>query len=256
MDTWHIVGNGPGDLIVGENENIIRFNQALTFNANSSLTITNSKVAGFKKGFLVQGEVPSENFIDRLETNDRELEYLLRCKPSLGLLAIKTMLEYDVAVKVSCMTLLPSLERPQSYSEKKALSAMYHNWLGERRLASLWIDNLYWPEFLLQVPFQNSTNTVISTDSFLQLQKLPNLSRKEASQLLKTLSKVSYLSWLEQANSSNLKKVESLFYISRERHISPNWWMYDNQLSIHVNRVQKVLAFVQQAFVFSEKEKA
>lgn len=136
------------------------------------------------------------------------------------------------------------------------MPAAYHNWLGERRLALLWIDDLYWPEFLLQAPHQSSASAAISPSSFLQLQQLPNVPRKEASELWKTLSKVSYQAWLEQANYSNLKAVESLFYISRNSYLSPNWWMYDNQLSIHVNRLQKVLAFVQQAFVFAEKEKA
>lgn len=257
MDIWHIVGNGPGDLRVGDNERVIRFNKSLTLNKSTNLTITNSKVAGLKNGVLVQGEVPSEQFTERLEANGKELEILLGCKPSLGLLAIKTMLEYEVVVNISCMALLPSLERLQSYSDKKALPAAYHNWLGERRVALHWIDELHWPEFLLNAaPHQDSASVAISTDSFLQLQQLPSLSRKEASQLWKKLSRVSYQAWLDQASCSNLKAVESLFYISRNRHLSPNWWMYDNQLSIYVNRLQKVLAFVQQAFVFDEKVKA
>ncbi|TDR69957.1 hypothetical protein [Photobacterium lutimaris] len=256
MDVWHIVGNGPGELTVGDNERVIRFNQSLTLNASTNLTITNSKVAGLTNGVLVQGKMPDEQFTERLEANGKELESLLGCKPSLGLLAIKTMLEYEVAVNISCMALLPSLERPQSYSEKKALPAAYHNWLGERRLPLLWIGDLHWPEFLLQVPYQESASTAISADCFLQLQQMPTLPRKEARQLWEELSKVSYQTWLDQASCSNLKAVEPLFYISRNRHISPNWWIYDNQLSIHVNRLQKILAFVQQVFLFSERAKA
>ncbi|WP_182025735.1 hypothetical protein [Vibrio rotiferianus] len=256
MDIWHIVGNGPGELVVEDNERVIRFNQPLTLYAGTNLAITNSKVAGLKNGFLVQGKVPDERFIEILETNSMKLENLLGCKPSLGLLAIKTMLEYEVAVNVSCMALLPPLNRQQSYSEKKALPAAYHNWLGERHLALRWISKLYWPEFLLQAPHQSEVSTTITTDCFRQLRQLPSLPRKEASQLWEKLSKVSYQAWLEQANSSNLKSVESLFYISRNRHLSPNWCMYDNQLSVHVNRLQKILAFVQQVFLFSERAKA
>lgn len=255
VDIWHIVGNGSGDLVVGDIEKVIRFNQPLTSRAKTSLTITNSKVAGLKKGVLVEGKVPGEEFIERLEANGRKLQSLLGGKPSLGLLAIMTMLEYEVAVNISCMALMPSLERPQSYSDKKALPAVYHNWLGERRLALPWIDNLHWPEFLLQAPRQESASAAISTDDFLLLQHLPRLPRKEASQLWKKLSNVSYQSWLEQASYPNLKAVESLFYISRNRHISPNWWMFDNPVSVYVNRLQKILAFVQQVFAFEEKAK-
>lgn len=117
MDIWHIVGNGPDELIVGANESVIRFNQSLTLNASTKLTITNSKVAGLKNGVFVEGKVPDEKFTERLETNGKELESLLGCKPSLGLLAIKTMLKYEVAVNISCMALLPALERPQRYPE-------------------------------------------------------------------------------------------------------------------------------------------
>ncbi|MGR5529812.1 hypothetical protein ACPV40_09270 [Vibrio alfacsensis] len=256
MDIWHIVGNGPGELVVGENERVIRFNQPLPLNAGTNLTITNSKVAGLKNGFLVQGELPDEQFIGRLETNSKKLEILLGCKPSLGILAIKTMLEYEVVVNVSCMALLPSLKRPKGYSKKKTIPAAYHNWLAERQLALLWIDKLCWPEFLLQVPVQHGASTTITTDCFRQLQQLPSLSREEASQLWVELSKVSYHAWLKQANRFNLKSVEPLFYISRDRHLSPNWWMYDNQASVYVNHLQKILALVQQAYTLSKRVKA
>ncbi|MDG3087803.1 hypothetical protein P7F88_17705 [Vibrio hannami] len=256
MDIWHIVGNGPGEQVVGENERVIRFNQPLTLNAGTNLTITNSKVAGLKNGFLVQGELPDEQFIERLEINSKKLEPLLGCKPSLGILTIKTMLEYDVVVNVSCMALLPSLERPKGYPENKAIPAAYHNWLAERQLALLWIDKLCWPEFLLQAPVQNGASTTITMDCFHLLKQLPSLSRKEASQLWEKLSKVSYHTWLEQADGFSLKTVEPLFYIPRDRHISPNWWMYDNQVSVHVNHLQKILALVQQAYIFSKRVKA
>ncbi len=101
MGAWHIVGNGPGEIITGNNERVIRFNQPL--DSNARLTITNSKLAGLKSGFFVQGKLPDKKFIRRLETNSRELENILGCKPSLGLLTIKTIREYDTTVDISCM---------------------------------------------------------------------------------------------------------------------------------------------------------
>ncbi|HCH0719301.1 TPA: hypothetical protein NKO89_003327 [Vibrio parahaemolyticus] len=145
MDEWHIIGNGPGDLRLRNNEKVVRFNQPLSFALRADLTITNSKLAGLEKGFLVEGKVPGEKFVEKLETNSKLLESQLGCKPSLGLLTTKTMLEFGVMTNISYMALMPSLERLLDYDERKALPAAYHNWLGERRIAFLWLDKLNWP---------------------------------------------------------------------------------------------------------------
>ncbi len=255
MSIWHIVGNGPGKLIIVDNERIIRFNQPASFKPGTDVTITNSKQAGLKRGFLVQGEVP-EQFIEKLDTNSRKLEEALGCKSSLGLLAIQTMLEYQVDVRVSCMALLPSLERTQDHSNKKALPAAYHNWLGERRLALPLKDRVDWPELLLQVQRPNKLGSMTSQDCFHLLQQLPSLSRKDATNLWEKLSKVGYHTWLDQANDENIQAIEPLFYVSRDSQFSPNWWMYDNQTSLYVNRLQKILASVQQTYLLSLTEKA
>ncbi|KDM90725.1 hypothetical protein [Photobacterium galatheae] len=244
VDVWHVIGNGPGELDLSHNEKIVRFNQPFIENERMCLTITNSKVAGLKKGMLIQGTPPGVCFTERLAMNNRELEAHLGCKPSLGLLTIKTMLEYDVSVKVHRMALLPSLIRPQEYSERKALPAAYHNWLGERRLAQSLLDvRLIWPEFVLREPDKGSTDVV---PDFSVLRELPNLPRDEAGKLWEKFSNVHYHVWLEQADHEKLKSVESLFYISRDSDVTLNWWMYDNQLSFIVSRLQKTLAFVQQ----------
>ncbi|MEZ9793901.1 hypothetical protein AB4283_17220, partial [Vibrio splendidus] len=62
MDEWHIVGNGPGDLVIKKHEKVIRFNQPLTTASSADLVVTNSKLAGITAGVLVQGEVPSKLF--------------------------------------------------------------------------------------------------------------------------------------------------------------------------------------------------
>ncbi|WP_274026662.1 hypothetical protein [Vibrio parahaemolyticus] len=255
MDDWHIVGNGPGDLILRNNEKVVRFNQPLTFSLRADLTITNSKLAGLEKGFLIEGKVPGEKFVEKLETNSKLLESQLGCKPSLGLLTTKTMLEFGVRVNISSMALMPSLERSLDYDERKALPAAYHNWLGERRIAFLWLDKLNWPGYLQKTSHHDQGSYVSRTPNFSMIQALPSLPRKEASQLLKELSEVSSWAWFEQTTFSALKAIEPLFYVVRGMHFSPNWWLYDNELSIQVNRLHKNLMLAQQALFLSEKVK-
>ena len=256
VDEWNIVGNGPGDLVLKKNEKVIRFNQPLTIASKADLVITNSKLAGIEKGFLVQGEVPSELFTEKLEANTKALESLLGCKPSLGLLAIKTMLEFGVTINISRMTLLPSLERPLDYDKRKALPAAYHNWLGERRLASGWMDKLNWPGYVMKLARHEPANDATTNRILSNLQSLPSIPKAEATELLKGLSEVKPLTWLEHIDYSSLIALESLFFVLRGRHISPNWWLYDNELSTEVNRLQKNLALAQQDLLFSEKVKA
>lgn len=256
MDEWHIVGNGPGDSVIKKNEKVIRFNQPLTIASSADLLITNSKLAGIKTVALVQGEVPSKLFCEKLETNSKELESLLGCKPSIGLLTLKTMLEFGVTINVSRMSLLPSLERPVDYDRRKALPAVYHNWLGERRLASCWMDKLNWPGYLMKLAHHELANSATSNSILLKLQSLPSLPKKEATQLLKQLSIIKPVTWLEDIDYSSLKTIEPLFFVLRGRYTSPNWWLYDNELSSEVNRLQKNLALAQQALLFSEKVSA
>ncbi|WBA13068.1 hypothetical protein [Salinivibrio kushneri] len=256
MDEWHIVGNGPGDLVLKKDEKVIRFNQPLTIASSADLLITNSKLAGIETGVLVQGEVPSKLFCKKLEANEKELESLLGCKPSIGLLTLKTMLEFGVTINVSRMTLLPSLERPLDYNKRKALPAAYHNWLGERRLASGWMDKLNWPGFEMKLARHDKVNGATIIRHCFKLQSLPSLPKEEVTQLLKGLSEVKPMTWLEHIDSSTLKTLESLFFVLRGSCISPNWWLYENELSTVVNRLQKNLALAQQALLLSEKVKA
>ncbi|KGR35022.1 hypothetical protein OA39_01957 [Vibrio campbellii] len=251
MDEWHIVGNGPGDLVIKKHEKVIRFNQPLTIDLSADLVITNSKLAGIKSGVLVQGEVPSKLFFDKLEAHGKDFESLLGCKPSIGLLTLKTMLEFGVTINVSRMTLLPSLERPVDYDRRKALPAAYHNWLGERRLASCWMDKLNWPGYVMKLAHHEPANDATSNRIFSKLQSLPSLPKEEATQLLKQLSEVKPVTWLEHIDYSSLKTIEPLFFVLRGRYTSPNWWLYDNELSSEVNRLQKNLALAQQALLFS-----
>ncbi len=256
MNKWHIVGNGPGDLVIQKHEKVIRFNQPLTIASSADLLITNSKLAGIKAGVFVQGEVPSRLFCERLEAHGNELESLLGCKPSIGLLTLKTMLEFGVTINISRMTLLPSLDRPLDYDKRKALPAAYHNWLGERRLASGWMDKLNWPGYVMKLARHEPANDATSTLNLSKLQSLPSIPKAEAAQLLQGLSEVKPLTWLEHIDYSSLIALESLFFVLRGRHTSPNWWLYDNELSTEVNRLQKNLALAQQALLFSEKVKA
>lgn len=256
MAEWHIVGNGPGDLVIKQHEKVIRFNQPWTIASSADLAITNSKLAGIKAGVLVQGEVPSRLFCEKLEVYGKELEILLGCKPSIGLLTLKTMLELGVTINVSRMTLLPSLERPLDYNKRKALPAAYHNWLGERRLASGWIDKLSWPGFEMKLARHDKVNDATITRHCFKLPSLPSLSKEEATQLLIGLSEVEPMEWLERIDSSVLQTLESLFFVLRGRRTSPNWWLYDNELSTEVNRLHKNLALAQQALLLSDKVKA
>ncbi|MGR5452885.1 hypothetical protein [Vibrio alfacsensis] len=256
MAEWHIVGNGPGDLVIKQHEKVIRFNQPLTIASSADLVITNSKLAGLTTGVLVQGEVPSKLFCEKLEAHGKELESLLGCKPSIGLLTLKTMLEFGVTINVSRMNLLPSLDRPLDYNKRKALPAAYHNWLGERRLASGWMDKLNWPGYEMRLARHEPVNDATSNRILSKLQSLPSLPKEEATQLLKGLSEVKPLTWFEHIDCSSLKTIEPLFFVLRGRHISPSWWLYDNELSTEVNRLHKNLALAQQALLLSEKVKA
>jgi len=256
MERWHIVGNGYGIAAIRPQDKVIRFNQILVDDGCTALTITNTKLAGLRKGFLLSGQIPFDDFAKCIEVNSHQLEEQLGCVPSLGLVSIHTLLNCGLTPRVSCMYLLPSLKRAYNLSHWKPLSAAYHNWLGERRLALHWLDNLDWPEFYLQAPYQSKRSYDNVFDCFSLLKQLPDLPREDTRQLWKSLSQISHQSWLEQANHTNMESIESLFYLSRNTQHSPNWWLYDNQLSNYVDRIQKVLAFVQQSFSLTERAKA
>lgn len=253
MKKWHIIGNGAGEIIPREGDMVIRLNQYVSESPNTSLTITNSKLAALTKGYLVRGKAPCEDFALKLEASSHQLAKQLGCIPSLGLVVIKTMLDLNAVVQVSGMNLLPPLRRPQNHCIRKALPAAYHNWLGERRLAAHWLNDLNWPLFWLEAP---GDNYLEFTPSFSLLIDLPHLPRDEAHHLWKVLSNVNYLSWLKQADLEKLEAVESLFYVSRDTNTTPNWWMFDNQLSVSVSRLQKTLALVQQTIHQSGEVKA
>ncbi len=240
---WHVIGNGPGEVTLNKGEKIIRFNQSLDRNKRTDLIIKNSKLAGIDSGYFLQGKVPFLHFEDKLAENEKVLATILGCKPSLGLLTIKTMVEHNIEIKVSGMNLLPSLQRSLDYSHRKALPAAYHNWLGERRLALSLGHKLNWSSvFMLPIPKKVGNGS----PSLAQLACLPNLSKNEARQIWQDLSMIPYHLWLHQVDSKKLELVESIFYISRDTNLTPNWWMYDNQISTYVSKLHKTLAIVQQ----------
>ncbi|QKI89638.1 hypothetical protein [Thiomicrorhabdus xiamenensis] len=250
---WHIVGNGQGKLALNEHDKVIRFNQPLTCHVKTQLTITNSKLSGVEQNFLICGKTPGTDFSKKLEFNSLELERQLGNKPSLGFLTIMTMLEYGEPIRVSRMDLLPSLIRPSDYPHRKALPAAYHNWLGERRFAFSRLEQLDWPEFWLKVDSGGKSEFF---PSFSELLELPTRSRKEGRHLWHEFSNISNQKWLKQADYEKLKSIEPLFYLSRNEKNTSNWWMYDNQLSISVSRLQRILALVQQRIYQNKKEKA
>lgn len=155
------------------------------------------------------------------------------------------------------MTLCPGLERPSGMPERKPLPAAFHNWLGERRLALQRCNELSlhssWPQLYLSASAQMH-DVSSQIDPFIAL--FDWFSRHEGCRsmeieidVLHSLANAPISAWLSSCSASQLIELERFFFLSRDEHETPNWWLYCNSITKLINTIHLRLMSVQQSLI-------
>jgi len=244
MPIWHLIGNGEGEVVRRAGEKVVRFNQKPD-STTWDLNICNGKAVGASGSFLVRGVEPVKGFAGLLEENAAQLKDELDAWPSSGLVALLALGKAGLTVRLSCMNLLPSIARPKDLGERVPLACVYHNWLGERRVALPISHALDWPGFWL--PDEESPGAV-PFNPYPSLTELPGLDRTAGSELIEKLVQVPAERWLEHASLEAIQRMEPLFFLSRTETTTPSWWLYDHFASHCMSRTLYRLAQAQQTF--------
>lgn len=210
-------------------------------------------------------------------------ERILGTWPSSGFAVLGCLYgQAGLNVHVCQMNLLPSLVRASELSERMPLAAMFHNWLGERRLAMAWLFGkgndhavIDWPDFWLPAPRSQAPDMwrpYIKTCPFEALAQLEHCSKAEGRKLWQQLADTNTNQWLEAVSGdpdsfengsdapasygngsgdkdSGLNKLiaaERLFVLPRDTQETSLWWLYDNAVSAWVSQVHYTLAWLWQ----------
>lgn len=256
-----LLGNGPGDLPVNTGAcPYVIFNKSGTrLESGVTIRVSNRKVAGLRNRdlpFLVSSEGASDSWCDRfqiqLSLTAKDLERELDSLPSVGLATAHALSCMGVTLQLYRMPLCPSLIRSEHLSEREPLPAAFHNWLGERRLAWQLLlrekERWHWPQLFLACGKSKLEPTNIQEpltdlwDWFSSHAGLPDTDITE----LKRLSELPLDVWLNSSNKSALQALERFLFLSRKEPLTPNWWLYRNDLSPLINRLQLRLMQVQQ----------
>ena len=241
---WHVIGNGPGRGEIRQNERLIRFNQPFSWPESSTLVISNGRIKGINKPFLVEGQKPPHDFECRLNETSGVLESQLGVRPSAGLATLFVLREEPCNIRISCMDLLPSIARPQQLSNRTPLACCFHNWLGERRIILPWVHKLDWPGFWLSG--LDGPKLDLASDPYPPLLSLPSIDRQEGMALIRRLAGLPHACWKAYATEEQLTQAEQLFLLFRGVRDTQNWWLFDPEASAFMARIHHTLAVVQQ----------
>ena len=251
-----ITGNGPGEKSVGSNPTLdVTFNlPTLTAPKRNQVFIRNARVAEQADNWplVVSARCLSSSaelqLQRRLSGISVGLTQRLGCLPSVGLTAIQCFSEIANAVQVDRAPLLPSLARPSGMDRRKPLACVFHNWLGERRLAMAIGTHspalITWPGLHYPGPeggTEQANPLQRLLDIFNERQPCESLRRE-----LQFLASASNHSWLASLTPATLEDLELSFFLPRNTQHTNKWWLYDNEASTAVDLIFKRLVWSQQ----------
>jgi len=258
-----VVGNGSGDCPPsGVSLPCVTFNQvAPTSWSDDEIRVVNRKVAGrtnTSEPFRVTGSRRSPAWCGALQgalsETAEELEAALECLPSTGFATTWALVQMGFALHLYRMPLRPSLRRPTGLSERTPLPAAFHNWLGERRLAWQYLYEstaiLSWPQLPLSDGEAGERSEPTMEDPVRTLAQWFESQTGEPDQRdfagLVELARQPAGAWLQPADAVVLKSLEQFFFLKRDNHETPNWWLYSNELSPFIDTLLLRLMQVQQ----------
>lgn len=247
---WFIVGNGPSThLIFPTDKKVIGFNK-MTVEKPFDAIISNMKNASLEKQLIIEGDDELRHLQSHFVAMAKWLEKKIGVWPSLGLVTIAAGLALSQSLTIKQMNLLPSIVPRQNGLDWKASPACYHNWLAERRYIIELSRKLDWAELGL-IDQDICVESIRSKpfDILSTLILLPQLGIRKAKYQILKLSEKSLIEWvaeLKMVSSDELKKWDELFTLDRRRTHTENWWLYDHQYGLLMDKIRTQLAKAQE----------
>lgn len=259
-----IIGNGEGalpDVIPGS---CILFNQRrlkLRKRPHQILRVLNSRTTFFDSEdddyvvSLSSGEKgESRSLSIEFHTVAIDLSEQLYCWPSCGLVALFWAVGRGLDVSCYQMELSPTLSRDVGWPAGYAPPTVFHNYLGERRLALTQLSTtptrITWPGILLPevrlplIRLEPSASSSLSDElRRLQDSNAPVTSRRK--QLGQLVSQLIMDPSMMLAAASDIE-AEKFFYLPRNVRHTDNWWLYDYEASLIIDSFVTVLRQYQQ----------
>lgn len=253
-----ITGNGPGTVSTDIEPSLdVLFNPPPFRKPNGNeLLIRNRRIAKAECGppLRVESTRLSSSSIAAVEqmllASHEELSPQLGCLPSSGLATVNCFMELSQTLQVDCMPLLPSLIRPAAMDRRQPLPCVFHNWLGERRLAKemrLWFspNRISWPGLSSTIVNSRGSRQADPMNRLLRVFD-ENCAHPAARSELLDLAAASNESWLASLDLKALAQVEPNFFLPRTAQHSAQWWLYDNDISRGIDEILKRLMWCQQ----------
>lgn len=244
---WQVLGNGPRSSNAIDDmsqRHTIVFNRGFP-EMSDGCRIENQIISGNGSKLRVRGYPPYLEFKQVLVTQHANLDPILNSVPSLGLCCLFALIDTSIDTSVTGMNLLPSLARDNSLSLRQPKACHFHNWLGERRLILPFITHIDWPQFYLPPV---ATTRSHRANPYELLTKLMTLEKPTAIYAIQQLANIDSQDWLSHGDLALIKSFDSLFYLSRTKSRTLNWWLYDNQASKLMDIIHYQLAWAQQQF--------
>jgi hypothetical protein len=261
-----IIGNGPGDLPPDtDGRPYVTFNRVGSVPLRADeIRVVNRKEARLSaddRPFVVTGECFPAGWCRQFEASlvaaAAELEALLGCLPSTGLATVYALSDMEVPIALYRMPLRPSLLRMPNMSARKPLAAAFHNWLGERRLALQWWNDLpsIWSWSQRCLPVDNSEQARSgASDPFPTLWQWFAENEGESAwantDTLQGLAALPATTWCMPVSAAQLRALERFFFLSRQQRNTPNWWLYRNELSPFIDTLLLRLMQAQQRLAY------
>lgn len=259
LNMVRITGNGSGAKSLGLVPSLdVAFNLPLDSKPKGNqLFIRNKRIANTAccHPFKVESEclsaASSAGLEKMLATKSAQLAAQLGCMPSSGLATVNCFSELAQTLQVDCMPLHPSLIRPAALSTRQPLPCVFHNWLGERRLARDIIarsspKSIKWPELSSDIASNGGSRQADAANRLRGVFQ-ENCAHPAAQSELRDLATASNESWLETVNLPILERLEPHFFLPRAVQDSGQWWLYDNDASWAIDTIVKRLMWCQQA---------